>query len=89
MREDVLSPHPQELPSLELLEEGELLDVVEGISFDQPISQSYELNRCLSKVESDTLGGECVVTLLVSVMILGDLKIVGIPIRAWVQVDKH
>jgi hypothetical protein len=36
---DGFLPHPHELPLLELFEEIQLLDVVVGVSFDQPLSK--------------------------------------------------
>jgi hypothetical protein len=35
---DCLLPHPHELPFLELLEERELLDVVVGVTLNQPLA---------------------------------------------------
>jgi hypothetical protein len=78
MRYDVLAPHPEELPPFELLEEAELLDVVVGVSLDEPVAQSDELDRGLSQVKGDTLRGEGVVALVVAVVVLTDLEIVGV-----------
>ena len=36
---DGLLPHAHKLPSLELLEEGKLLNMIVGITFDKPLAQ--------------------------------------------------
>ena len=40
---DLLLPHAHELPRLELLEEGEVLDVIVGVSFNEPLTERHEL----------------------------------------------
>lgn len=55
MRYDVFAPHPQKLPSFEFFEKAELLDVIVGVSLDEPVTESDELDRRLSQVECDTL----------------------------------
>jgi len=55
MRYDVFAPHPQKLPSFELFEKAELLDVIIGVSLDEPVTESDELDWRLSQVECDTL----------------------------------
>jgi len=37
-------PHSHELPLLELLEERQVLDVVVGVSLDEPLAQGKEFN---------------------------------------------
>ena len=78
MRYDVFAPHSEELPPFELFEEAELLDVVVGVSLDEPVAQSDELDGGLSQVQGDTLSGEGVVALVVAVVVLAYLEIVGV-----------
>lgn len=80
MREDVLSPHAEELPPFKFLEERQLLDVVERVTLDQPVTQCYELNRALLEVESDSFRRESIVALLTPIVVLAHLKIVGITV---------
>lgn len=87
--ENVLAPHSQELPSFELLEEGKLLDVVEGVALDQPVPKGNELLRSLFKVKGDAFGRQRVVALLGSVVVLGDLEIVGVALKAWIEIDEN
>ena len=90
VRYDVLAPHPEELPPLELLEETQLLDVVVRVALDQPIPQRDELHRRLLQVQRDALSRQGVVTLLVSVMVLAHLQVVGVRRRrVRVQVHEH
>lgn len=89
VREDVLAPHAEELPALELLEEGQLLDVVVAVSLDQPVAQSDKLNWTLSQVQSDSLSRECVVSLLISLMILANEQVVRIAVRVRIKIYEH
>ena len=38
-------PHTHEFPRFELLEESEVLYVVVGIAFDEPLAKGHKLNR--------------------------------------------
>lgn len=54
---DGLLPHAHELPSLELLEEGQLLDVVVGVALNQPLAKGQELDGGIVFVEGQSLAG--------------------------------
>jgi hypothetical protein len=51
---DCLLPHAHELPALELLEEGKFLNVIVGITFNQPLPQREELDGGIVFVQSQT-----------------------------------
>ncbi len=89
MRKNVLSPHSEELPSLELLEEAEFFDVVERITLNQPITKSDELNWTLLQVQSDTFCRKGVVLLLISIMILAHLQVIRITFVIRIKIDEH
>ena len=81
---DSLLPHAHKLPSLELLEEWQLFDVVVGISFYQPLTQRDELDRRVVFIQGQTFSRECVVLLLVSLLIRTDKQVIRVSIRVWI-----
>ena len=54
-------PQAHELPLVELLEEGEVLNVVVGVALDQPLAQGHELNGCLLLIERQAFARDCIV----------------------------
>jgi hypothetical protein len=85
---DGLFPHAHELPFLELLEEAQLLDMVVGVTLDQPLAQGNKFNGDVGLVECKTFTGESVVLGVVAGIIGDDLEIVGVPIQQ-VRVQVH
>jgi hypothetical protein len=63
---DALFPHAHEFPGLELLEEGEVLDVIVRVSLDEPLAEGEELYWGVSLIEGQSIArdGVVVVTLL-------------------------
>ena len=84
-----LLPHAHELPSLELLEEGKLLDVVVRISLDEPLAERKELNGSIIFVKGKPLAGESVVLLLVSSLIRSNQEIIRVLIRIRIKINEY
>ena len=68
---DGLLPHPHELPSLELLEEGQLLYMIVGITFNKPLAQRQKLDGRVIFVQSQTFSRQGIVLLLSTALIRG------------------
>lgn len=52
---DGFLPHSHEFPALELLEEGEILDMVVGVALNEPLAERHELHWLVVLVEGQTL----------------------------------
>ena len=87
---DTLFPHAHEFPRLELLEEGEVLDMVVGVSLDEPLAEGQELDWCISFVEGQPIArdGVVVVTLL-DVSEPSVLQIIWVILAHWLEVHEH
>ena len=86
---DGFLPHAHELPLLEFLEEVQLLDVVVGVTLDEPLPERKELDRSVILIESEALSGECVVLLCVSFLVGADKQVVGITVGVGVQIYEY
>ena len=86
---DGFLPHAHKLPSFEFLEEWKLLDMVIGVSFDEPLTKRQELYRGIIFIECKALSGESIVLLLISSLVGCHKEIVRVLVRIWVQVNEH
>ena len=84
---DTLLPHAHEFPRLELLEEGEVLDVVVRVTLDEPLAQRHERNGSQLLVEGQTLARDRVV--VVTFVLVGDwLQVVRITLVVALEVSE-
>ena len=74
---DLFLPHAHEFPRLELLEEGEVLDVVVGVALNEPLTEGHEFDGRLLLVKSQALARDGVV-LVQAVLVATGLEVVRI-----------
>ena len=84
---DDFLPHAHELPALELLEEGKVLDVIVRVTLDEPLAQRHERNGSQLLVEGQTLARDRVV--VVTFVLVGDwLQVVRITLVVALEVSE-
>ena len=84
---DDFLPHAHELPALELLEEGEVLDVVVRVTLDKPLAQRHEIDGLLLFVQGQTFARDRVVG--VTFVLVGDwLQVVWVTLVVALQVGE-
>ena len=78
---DGFLPHAHEFPRFELSEEAEVLDVVEGVTLNEPLAHRHELDGSVALIEGQALTRDSVVLLVVLVtglLVADRLKVIGV-----------